>query len=146
LLFVGDGALRSELENYIKEHNLKNVHFTGFKNQTELPKYYAMADIFVLPSGVGETWGLVVNEAMCFSLPVIISDIVGCGKDLVKNEKNGYIFPVGDVKKIAEHLADLIKNPKRRKLFGEKSLNIIKNYNHDRDIDGILKTLDYLNK
>ncbi|MBI5305974.1 glycosyltransferase family 4 protein [Candidatus Wolfebacteria bacterium] len=144
LLFVGDGALRSELEKYIKENNLKNIHFAGFKNQTELPQYYAMADIFVLPSGEGETWGLVVNEAMCFGLPVIVSDVVGCGKDLVKNEENGYIFPLGNIQKLSEYLTDLIKNSKKRESFGKKSFEIIQNYSHEKDIEGILKILKLL--
>ena len=141
LTFVGDGILRPQLENYVKERDLKNVHFAGFKNQTELPEHYAMADIFVLPSGIGETWGLVVNEAMCFGLPVIVSNIVGCGPDLIKNNENGYIFPVGDIRKLTKRLADLIKNPEKRKKFGEKSFEIIQDYNYEKDIDGILTAL-----
>ena len=141
LVFVGDGALRPELENYAKERNLKNIIFTGFKNQTELPQYYATADIFVLPSGKGETWGLAVNEAMCFSLSVIISDVVGCGKDLVKSGENGYIFPSGDIEKLAECLKELASDSKKRKLFGKKSFGIIQNYSYNEDIEGILKAL-----
>ena len=144
LLFVGDGALRLELENYTKEHNLKNIIFTGFKNQTELPEYYAMADIFVLPSGVGETWGLVVNEAMCLGLPIIVSDMVGCGADLVKNGKNGYIFPLGNVEKLAEYLKELILNEDKRKIFSGKSFEIIQNYSYEKDIEGILRALRYI--
>ncbi len=141
LVLVGNGALYPELENYAQEHNLENVHFVGFKNQTELPKYYALADIFILPSGLGETWGLVVNEAMCFSLPMIVSDMVGCGPDLIKNEENGYIFPVGNIEKLTEHLASLIENPEKRKKFGEKSFEIIQDYSYENDIKGILMAL-----
>lgn len=144
LVFVGDGILRLELEKYVKEYNLKNIYFTGFKNQTELPQYYAMSDIFVLPSGMGETWGLVVNEAMCFELPIIVSDMVGCGADLVKNGENGYIFPLGDIEKLSEHLEELVNNSKKRKSFGEKSSEIINNYTHEKDIEGILKALNSL--
>ncbi len=142
LLFVGDGAMRSELEKYTKEHNLQNVHFVGFKNQAELPEYYAMADIFVLPSGVGETWGLVVNEAMCFGLPVIVSDMVGCGQDLIKSGENGYIFPFGNTERLAGYLKELAGDIKKRKLFGKKSFEIIQNYSHEKDVKGILKTLN----
>jgi len=144
LVFVGDGALRPELEKYAKEHNLKNVHFVGFKNQTELPKYYTLADIFILPSGLGETWGLVVNEAMCFGLPIIVSDLVGCGPDLVKYGENGYIFPVRDIKKLTEYLLDLIQNPQKRKKFGKKSFEIIQNYSYEKGIEGILKAFSLL--
>jgi len=141
LLFVGDGILRPQLEKYAKDNNIQDVKFIGFKNQTELPQYYGSADIFVLPSGLGETWGLVVNEAMCFKLPVIISDVVGCDSDLVKHGENGYIFPTGDVEKLAEGLKNLIENPEKRKKFGEKSFEIIQNYTFEKDIVGILKAI-----
>ena len=161
LIFVGDGILRPELENYVKEYNLKNVHFTGFKNQTEIPKYYALSDILVLPSGAGETWGLVVNEAMCFGLPIIASDVVGCGPDLVKHSENGYIFPVGDIKALAKYLRDLIYGHsdsfvnsdkfvdsdyglEKRKKFGKKSFEIIQNYSYEKDVNSILKALTYI--
>jgi glycosyltransferase involved in cell wall biosynthesis len=117
------------------------VHFVGFKNQTELPQYYGLADIFVLPSGIGETWGLVVNEAMCFGLPIIVSDLVGCGSDLVKPAENGYTFPVGDVKELVNRLEGLIANRESRIAFGEKSFEIIQNYNYEKDVDGILTAM-----
>ena len=91
-------------------HSDYGIHFVGFKNQTELPQYYAISDIFVLPSGLGETWGLVVNEAMCFSLPIIVSDLVGCGPDLVKHGENGYIFKTGNIEELAEYLQELINH------------------------------------
>ena len=141
LLYVGDGELRPNLEKYTKEHNLKNIYFVGFKNQTELPEYYTIADIFVLPSGAGETWGLVVNEAMCFGLPIIVSDVVGCGPDLVKHGENGYIYPVGNIEKLTDYLEDLIKNPEKRKSFGKKSFEIIQEYTYEKDIKGILEAL-----
>jgi len=145
LLFVGDGVLRSNLEKYVKENNLKNIHFTGFKNQTELPQYYALADIFVLPSGIGETWGLVVNEAMCFSLPVIVSDVVGCGQDLVRQNENGFVFLLGDINKLAERLKELAENKEKREQFGKKSFEIIQKYSYKKDIEGILKALKIAN-
>jgi len=142
---VGDGVLRSNLEKYVKENNLKNIHFTGFKNQTELPQYYALADIFVLPSGIGETWGLVVNEAMCFSLLVIVSDVVGCGQDLVRQNENGFVFLLGDINKLAERLKELAENKEKREQFGKKSFEIIQKYSYKKDIEGILKALKIAN-
>ena len=97
LLFLGDGELRNEMEDYIKENNLSDVYLTGFKNQSEIGKYFAVADIFVLASDAGETWGLVVNEAMNFGLPIIVSDMVGCAEDLVIENVNGFIFNIGNI-------------------------------------------------
>lgn len=144
LLYVGDGVLKEKLNQYVKENNLKNVHFVGFKNQTELPQYYVISDIFVLPSGEGETWGLVVNEAMCFELPAIVSDAVGCSSDLVKNGENGYIFLLGNVEKLADLLLELVIDSKKRDDFGKKSFEIIKNYSFDNDINKIIKIIKNL--
>ena len=138
LVFVGDGALRSDLETYVKEHDLNGVHFAGFKNQTEIPEYYAMADVFVLPSGPGETWGLVVNEAMCFGLPVIVSDMVGCGPDLVRNGKNGFIFHLGDANALADSLRDVLISPGAAEKFGEFSRNVVPEYSFETDKRAIL--------
>lgn len=101
LLMVGDGELRGDMELYIKEQGLQNVYLTGFKNQTELPAYYSVADMLVLCSGRGETWGLVANEAMNFGLPLIVSETVGCAKDLVNPGINGLLYPEGDIKALA---------------------------------------------
>ncbi len=141
LVFVGDGVLRSEMEDYIKTHNLKNVRILGFKNQLELPKFYALADIFVLPSGISETWGLVTNEAMCFGLPVIVSDMVGCGADLIKSGENGFIFPTGDIRRLTECISALIADAKLRANFGEKSRKIIETYSHETDVEAIIEAM-----
>lgn len=127
IVFAGDGDLRDELELFAKTHNLP-VRFLGFKNQTELPSIYACSDIFVLPSTIGETWGLVVNEAMASALPVIVSDTTGCSVDLVEEGKNGYTFPDGNAEKLAEKLTLLLKDHSARASFSQESLKKIETY------------------
>ena len=80
LLFVGDGDLRATLETAASGD--RDVVFHGFVNQSELPFYYASADIFVLVSE-REPFGLAVNESLASGTPVIVSDQVGCAPDLV---------------------------------------------------------------
>lgn len=109
LVMVGEGELRSEMELYIQDKKLENVFLTGFVNQSEIVKYYAIADVFVMCSGDGETWGLSTNEAMNFGLPIVLSDRVGCAIDLVDDE-TGTIFPLGDIKALADSIKyELIK-------------------------------------
>lgn len=141
LLFVGDGELRSELEKYVAQNQIHNAKFFGFKNQTELSEYYGASDIFVLPSGIGETWGLAVNEAMCFGLPIIISDVVGCSSDLVKNGENGFIFKFGDTKHLASCINTLVVDRKSCERFGKKSFEIIKDFSYEKDVKGILEAI-----
>lgn len=140
LIFVGEGILRPELEKYAKENNIPNVYFAGFKNQSELPDYYAISDIFVSPS-VSDVSPLVVNEAMCFSLPIIISDAVYSARDYVKQGENGFIFSVGNTRQLSENLSDLIGNGEKRKKFGGKSLEIIKLHSYESQIQGILSAV-----
>jgi len=144
LLYVGNGILRKKIEDYVKEKGIENVYFVGFKNQTELPKYYTIADIFVLPSYIGETWGLVVNEAMCFRLPIIVSDMVGCQRDLVKNGENGFVYPALNVDKLSYYLKKLLEDEKLRKTMGEKSLEIIEKYNYKKVVEYILSAIKFL--
>ncbi len=146
LIFIGEGELKKEIQRYVKERKLKDVYITGFVNQKELPEYYIIGDIFVLPSGMGETWGLVVNEAMCFKLPIIVSDIVGCAKDLVKYDRNGYTYPMGDVEKLASYLEILINDENKRKKFGEESFKIVQGYSYQKDIEGVLKALESIKR
>lgn len=104
LVFLGNGELRSQMEQYIDTHQLKHVIITGFVNQSEIVKYYAAADVFVMCSGVGETWGLSVNEAMNFNLTVVVSDLSGNSIDLVENRNTGFVFPAGNIDKLSECL------------------------------------------
>ena len=84
----------------MREHTLP-VSFAGFLNQGEIPAAYAACDALVLPSDYGETWGLVVNEAMACGVPAVVSDAVGCGPDLVEEGQTGMIFPLGDIPALA---------------------------------------------
>lgn len=144
LFFVGDGELRGKLESYVRDRHISNVHFEGFKNQTELARYYTAADVLVLPSGAGETWGLAVNEAMCFGLPIVVSDAVGCAPDLVRNNENGFVVPLGDVSAFAEKLEMIARDPTWKKRLGAASRRIIEHYDYREDVRGILAALRYI--
>ena len=140
LVYVGDGKLRKMLEGYARENNLEFVYFMGFRNQTELPEFYAMSDIFVLPSS-SEPWGLVVNEAMCFGLPVIVSDKVGAGGDLVKEGMNGFIYPSCDVSMLAEKLNVLLSDRAFIQKMGKVSQEVISKWSYREGVRGILQCL-----
>ena len=85
LLIVGEGEQRRQIEAQLQQANAEDregVYMLGFRNQSELPGFYDLCDVFVLPS-IHEPWGLVVNEAMNAGKPIIVSDQVGCQPDLV---------------------------------------------------------------
>src|SRR5205807_920130 len=95
-LMVGDGPLRTACEVETNQRRAP-VGFTGFLNQSEIVGAYAAADYLVLPSDGGETWGLVVNEAMACGLPCIVTDKVGCGPDMIVPNRTGSVYRMGDV-------------------------------------------------
>jgi glycosyltransferase involved in cell wall biosynthesis len=140
LVMIGEGELRKEMEQFISENQLKNVHLTGFVNQSLIPKYYAIGDVFVMCSEQGETWGLSVNEAMNFELPIVASDLVGSTDDLVLPGVNGYTFPCGSVAELHKILSKFSMDSSLHKKMGRESKIIISRYSY-RVIKNNLQTL-----
>ncbi|MCR6657365.1 MAG: glycosyltransferase family 4 protein [Opitutus sp.] len=106
LVFVGDGEERDALKTLAARAPAGRVHFLPFANQSEMPSRYLMADVFALPSrGLYETWGLAINEAMHLGRPCLVSDRVGCQRDLVTEGKTGWVFSVDDPDGLKEALA-----------------------------------------
>lgn len=140
LLIIGDGERRDELRSLIRQQKLSYARFVGFKNQTELPQFYICGDVLVLPSR-SETWGLVVNEAMLFSMPVVTTDMVGAGKDLVVPGVTGYIYPAGDVSRLTELLADLLCDSLKRARMGEAARQRVAQYSYAVCVEGIVQAV-----
>jgi glycosyltransferase involved in cell wall biosynthesis len=133
LILVGDGELRPAI---MKD----NIVVTGFINYREIPRFYWRSDIFVLPS-LYEPWGLSVNEACAAGLPVVVSDACGCAQDLVNG--NGFIFPAGNVKALAECLDTLLASSTLRKRMGARSKEIVAEFSYEKDIEGIMEALQH---
>nr|WP_303626651.1 glycosyltransferase family 4 protein [Ferruginibacter sp. HRS2-29] len=138
LLMMGEGGLRKEMETYIAQNNIADVVLTGFVNQSEIVKYYAAADVFVMCSGMGETWGLSVNEAMNFSMPVIVSSTCGSAHDLVQQGVNGFVYDEGDIEELSKKLNQLLSDESLRISAGEASKKIVADFSIDK-IVGELK-------
>lgn len=146
LLIVGDGPKKKEILNNLNRIQSGGVTFVGFVNQLELGKYYLAADLFVFPS-LYDSWGLVLNEAIQFGLPVLVSNNVSSGEDLVIEGKNGYLFDPNDHIELANKI-DIIYNDKlMKKNMSIQSLSLSKKYNPTNtaeQLSNIFKTI--LNK
>lgn len=139
LVFAGEGELRTTIERECVLRSISDVYITGFLNQTEMPAAYAAADILVLPSAWGETWGLVVNEGMNCGLPVVVTDRVGCAGDLVRDGENGYVVPWNDIDALILALEKLVGDRGLRDQFARHSIRIIQEYHVECTVDGIIK-------
>lgn len=118
LLIVGSGHLEEDCRRRVEECQLP-VSFGGFLNQSEIAAAYAACDCLVLPSDHGETWGLVVNEAMACGLPAVVSDLVGCAEDLVMEGKTGLSFACGDIQGLRGCMRTMASDPAASQHMGE---------------------------
>ena len=115
--FLGSGELEPELRSEAGRDPIVDARFLGFKNQSELSRYYHAADALVLPSLRGETWGLVVNEALHHGLPCLVTSAVGCAPDLIQEARTGFVVAPGSQLELANKIADLQRlseNPQTR--------------------------------
>lgn len=141
LLMIGSGELLEVCKEYAEANELP-VTFTGFLNQSEIPQAYVAADVQVLPSDNGETWGLVVNEGMACGLPAIVSDEVGCHPDLIIKGETGFVYPVGNTHALANCMGEFHNSPDRLAEMSEKSRGQVAPYNYETVVAGTLKAID----
>lgn len=144
LIFVGDGPLKKDLQDYTYQHDLEHVYFPGFQSRMKLPRFYASADLFVHPASF-EPWGMTIHEAMCFGLPVIATDRVGSAEDLVRHNENGFIYQCKDIGRLAFHIDELAADREKRKRFSDESLEIVKmNWGPEKAGNDLVEALDFV--
>lgn len=136
LLFVGTGELEAELQRKVRHETIPDVIFAGFVNQSRVAAAYKVADVFVLFSKY-EPWGVVVNEAMHLSLPVVASDQVGSAADLVQEGMTGYIVRHRDVDSLVRRLSELVTDSALRLRMGEAARAHAAHWNYERAAAGI---------
>jgi glycosyltransferase involved in cell wall biosynthesis len=119
LQLLGTGAAINAFRNMVPFELRDRIQFLGFQEPASLPRIFAGADIFILPSR-HDGWGVVVNEALGAGLPIIVSDRVGA-RDLVENGRNGFVTKAGDVDDLANALLRLARSRALRESFGRSS-------------------------
>ncbi|MCA8986323.1 MAG: glycosyltransferase family 4 protein [Planctomycetaceae bacterium] len=123
LSFLGTGPLSDQLTSQVPEHYRERVHFLGFHSVSELPELFATHDVFLLPSR-HDGWGVVVNQAIATGMPVIVSDAVGAGRDLVKPDRNGLRVAAGSEQALHTALRQFVQHPELISAYGKESLAI----------------------
>lgn len=122
LVLIGGGILEESYRSIIEKRNIKNVYIKGFKDKNEIKDYYKASDLFVLPTRE-DIWGLVINEAMAYGLPVITTDRCIAGLELIEVGKNGFIFSVDNINELYKYMKLILENDD---ISMEISLNNIK--------------------
>lgn len=140
LVMVGSGELEADLQATAAAAGDANIHFPGFFNQSELPRVFAASEVFALPSE-DEPWALIVNEVMCAGLPVVVSEEVGCVRDLVQDGVNGAICQARDIGSIANAIRRVLADPVRRVEMGAASRRIIDHWSFRQCLAGVRDAL-----
>lgn len=109
LLLVGDGVDEASFRKLCADRKIQHVVFAGFVQRDALPTYYAVSDVFVFPT-LGDPYGLVVDEAMACSLPVLSTSVAGEITTRVENGVNGYIVPPSDSQALADRMLQLAES------------------------------------
>lgn len=145
LLYAGDGELMESIRAAVTDAERDDVRFLGFQNQSELPRLFDLCDVFVSPAEA-EPYGLIVNEVMCASRPVVVTDEVGCHPDLVKEGVNGHVHPVGAIPAFADALEDVLSSPERSRAMGEASWEIVRPFDFEADVRVLKEALTYVRR
>lgn len=140
LIFVGTGEALSQLQEEVASRSLALVFFAGFVNQSQLPAYYCMADVFVLPSE-DEPWGLVVNEVMSCGVPVVTTTEVGAAADLVLDGQTGFTYQAGEISSLTTALGRILTNVELRRSMGQNCRARMRQWSYGEAITGILEAL-----
>lgn len=143
-LMVGDGPMAHDVRDYCTRNKIP-VYFSGFLNQSQMPRAYAASDVLVLPSDARETWGLVVNEAFASGLPAIVSQESGCSEDLIVPGVTGMVFACGNIRRLAESMLELRNNSSLRVSMGQHARRLIEGYSFSRTVDGFMQALQMFN-
>jgi glycosyltransferase involved in cell wall biosynthesis len=137
LVIVGDGSLRSLVEAVATNPD-RRVTYIGRLNADDVLRAYLAADFLVLPS-LFEGWGLVVNEAMACSLPVIVSDRVGCAEDLVRHRETGLVVRVGCETELSAAIRQLARDAPTCGHMGQAAEKLISNWTLENEASNIVK-------
>lgn len=133
LTLVGEGPLRRHLQAALPPALQSRVHFAGFHQPADLPRFFAGADAFVLPSR-HDGWGVVVNQAVAAGLPVLTSDAVGAASDLVTPD-NGITFPAGDANALTAAIRALLEDPDATQLMAAASRRVAADWTLPHGVD-----------
>jgi glycosyltransferase involved in cell wall biosynthesis len=139
LALVGSGPEEAVLRQMSQGDS--RIMFPGYFDGAEKSSWYAAADLFVLPT-LHDPWGIVVNEAMAFGLPIITTESAGCVPDIVKDQENGFVVPAGDENALSAALARLSKDADLRRQMGQHSRAIIADYTTEAARDRFLLVIE----
>lgn len=138
LIIIGDGPEKRRAKDYVRKEKLKNVVFAGAVSRLDLSSWYATADIFCSPATHGESFGVVLLEAMATGLPVVAFDNPGY-RSIFPDFARGFLVPNKNISALTQTLLILATNPCLRRELGQKNRQYVKGFSWEKVGGEILK-------
>jgi glycosyltransferase involved in cell wall biosynthesis len=136
-LLLGDGRERTRLASLAGGLGARAI-FAGARPPDTVVEAYAAADVFALLSE-HEPWGVVVNEAAACGLPLVLSDRVGAGRDLLADGENGLLVSAGDVERAAGALRRLAADRELRRRMGARSRSLVERWGYGPSVEALVE-------
>jgi glycosyltransferase involved in cell wall biosynthesis len=144
LNIIGEGDEKDNLKKLAKELNIYDkVNFLGHKQREDIVKYYKESDVFVFPTRM-DCFGLVITEAMCAGLPVIVSKYADGAYDLIEEGENGFIVDPFDSAQFKERIEFLLSDANIARKMGTRSLERVKNFSVENGAKGFYQAIEYV--
>jgi phosphatidylinositol alpha-mannosyltransferase len=128
---------RRRYASFVERHNLTDVHFVGYVSKGELARFYRTCDVFCAPSTGGESFGIILLEAMASGRPIVASNIDGY-RSVVENGREGLLVPPRDDEALAAGLLRLLRSPDLREEMGQNGVATAQQYSWDKIGDRVL--------
>ena len=132
LVFIGDGADRVVMEDYIYKNKIERAYLLGQKN--EVSKYYKKASIVCLTS-IFEGWGMALTEGMQFGCIPLTFNNYGAASDIIDDGINGFLIPAYNKKKYTMYLAELMQNDSKRERMAMAAYSKSMNFDIENIVD-----------
>ncbi|MGB9598345.1 MAG: glycosyltransferase family 4 protein [Minisyncoccales bacterium] len=145
LRVIGEGPLKKNCQEFVKKERLKNVFWEGKKEGKELLSFYQNCDIFVAPSIFGESFGIILLEAMACQKPVVAFNIDGYN-EILKDEAAFFLAQKKDVYDLADKIEILIKNEALREKMGLWGRKESEKYSWERVANNVLEFYSFCQK
>jgi glycosyltransferase involved in cell wall biosynthesis len=144
LIMVGDGPLADDLKSQVQQLGIENkVRFLGLVKYSRLPEVYAACDLLAFSSEY-EPYGLPVNEAMICGIPVVVSDRIGAGYDLVQEGRTGFTYPCGNIDALSQIFAQILQEPKKLKTMGQAAKQRMQTWSPCEHVQQLANAVQYV--
>lgn len=129
-IYIIGGTETKEYRAIVEDLKLQNIHFLPFMKSESLTEYYKASDVFAFPTRE-DIWGLVINEAAAYGLPIITTNRCIAGEEIIEDGVNGFLIPIDETNLLAKRISELLEDRRLSAEFSQRVLTSVSNYTYE---------------